>query len=54
MNSKVAKKIRKIISFKKDDPIVRRTYRSIKDEYDSLSPSDRKKYLINLEKLFNN
>ena len=53
MNKKACKKIKSIIGFQKDDPISKRTYRGIKSEYQSLSKSDREKYISNLNKIFN-
>lgn len=53
MNKQVSKKIKSIINYQKDDPISKRTYRSIKSEYQSLNMVDRKKYILNLTELFN-
>jgi len=53
MNQKKAKEIRSIVGLQ-DDPVARRNYRGIKKEYISLSDSDKKRYLDNLRKLFDN
>jgi hypothetical protein len=54
MSGSTAKKIKKIIGFGHDDPIVRRKYRAIKKEYSKLDFEDRRTYISNLTKLFNN
>ena len=52
MNQKTAKRIRSIIGLQEGDPVTRRNYRGIKNEYNSLNNKDRKQFLLNLKKLF--
>jgi|7_EtaG_2_1085326.scaffolds.fasta_scaffold86443_3 hypothetical protein len=54
MNNQTVKKLKNIIGYQPDDPILKKHFKRLKKKYTSLSTSARQAFLIELEKTYNN
>jgi len=53
MNQRAVKKLKKIIGYQRDDPVVKKHFKRLKKKYNSLLPPAREIFLKDLEQVYN-